>query len=124
MVTLHFHAKDLHAPGYNEVEFPGYPSICRQNTSLALSGKAYLLLEESYSSLIQFSYTDGCVKLVIFLRGNLPYNWGFPVEANQGACLLGFNHNHRITRAHQVDRLEIDETFLMQKDQIGMELDY
>lgn len=23
--------KGLHAPGYSEVEFPGYPSICRQN---------------------------------------------------------------------------------------------
>ena len=66
---------------------------------------------------------DGCVKLVIFLRENSPYNWGFPAEADQGACPLGFNHNHRITRAHQVDELEIDETFLAQKEQLGMPLD-
>ena len=67
---------------------------------------------------------DGCVRLVIFLRGNPPYNWGFPAEADQGACPLGLSHNHRITRAHQVDGLETDETFLVQKDQIEVAFDY
>ena len=61
---------------------------------------------------------------VIYSRRNLPYTRSFPAEVDQGACPLGFNHNHRITRAHQVDGLEIDETFLTKKDLLGMEFDY
>lgn len=58
------------------------------------------------------------------LRVNLPYTQGFPVETDQGACPLGFSHVLRITRAHQVDELGIDETFLARKDYSGMVFDY
>ena len=66
----------------------------------------------------------GVVNQSYFLRGNLPYTQGFLVETGQGACPLGFSLDHQITRAHQVDRLEIDETFLAKKDLLRMEFDH
>ena len=56
---------------------------------------------------------DGSTVQSYISRGNLPYTRSFPTEADQGACLLGFSHVPLITRAHQVDGLEIDETFLV-----------
>ena len=81
------------------------------------------LTRESCSRITPSSNHGRVYRLVIFSRGNLPYTQSFPAEADQGACPLGFSHLSRITRAHRVDRLEI-ETFLAWKDHSGMVYDY
>ena len=67
---------------------------------------------ESCSRITPSSNHGWGYRLVIFSRGNLPYTRSFPAEADQGACPLGFSHVLQITRAHQVDGLGINETFL------------
>ncbi len=48
--------KGLHAPRYSEVEFPGYPSICRQK--IRSTGKGLPSNGGILSGLIPFSYTN------------------------------------------------------------------
>ena len=91
--------------------------------TFVLSGKSYLLMEVSYSSLISFSQTNGCVKLVIYPTRKPTLYLGFSYRSRPGCMPPGFSHNHRIARTHQVDGLEIDETFLVQKDQLGIAFD-
>jgi len=107
----------------------------KQNTSSAMSTEIdkgewhtlsthITLTRESHSSPTPFSNHRREYGLIIYLSRKPTLYPKFSCRSKPGCMPPGFQSRPRITRAHRVDRLEIDETFLVWKDNLGMVYDY
>ena len=62
--------KGLHAPRYSEVEFRGYPSICKKNICFVRKGLPFT------------GYPSICKQNICFIAKGLPFNRGILFRSN------------------------------------------